>query len=396
MFKRLDEHRGPTLILLTALALLAAAWRSDAVRPLLGGPVNAALDDVSNDWPNDADMDDLTRNYYEGLLELEREPTLGTGVAASIANWLTTREALPKDWRKAKEPMEYGPPDAFLFRENVPDYDGVYKGVHVHMNKWGQRDKEDYSKSKPPRTFRIAVSGGSNTMGFGVEWEDTFAERLERRFNAEFAGGAYDKYEVLNFASNGYHLLEKTYVAVVKCAEFEPDLILVDVLGTDMRSANCDQLATRVLEGRDLHFDFLKQLVEHSGARKGDNQARLRRRLRPYRRQIVSECVEALSVFQQERGITVCILSMRTSTRGLNDGLEWTAVRAEKLGVPVLRIFDSFEGGGQDLYVHPRDFHMSGKAHGLVADEIFAKMMNDDKLRALVTGRSAPESKGTP
>ena len=49
-------------------------------------------------------------------------------------------------------------------------------------NRWGMRDR-DYDLAKSSGTFRIALLGSSNVMGWGVPQEDVFETILEARLN---------------------------------------------------------------------------------------------------------------------------------------------------------------------------------------------------------------------
>jgi len=55
-----------------------------------------------------------------------------------------------------------------LVYELKPGLDTIFKLVPFTTNSRGLRDKE-YSLEKPPNTFRVAVIGGSFTMGAGVD-----------------------------------------------------------------------------------------------------------------------------------------------------------------------------------------------------------------------------------
>ena len=66
--------------------------------------------------------------------------------------------------------------------ELVPGFEGRFKGAPFRTNRWGMRDRE-YTREKPPGTFRIAVLGSSVTMGSGVGDGETFESLAERALN---------------------------------------------------------------------------------------------------------------------------------------------------------------------------------------------------------------------
>lgn len=107
--------------------------------------------------------------------------------------------------------------------ELKPNKDTYFHLARFQTNTQGLRDRE-YAVTKPDHTFRVAVVGDSVTMGWGVELEETYVKRLEKRANADFT----DKhYEFINFAVSGYGL--RDYLAVIKrkVLPYNPDLILI-------------------------------------------------------------------------------------------------------------------------------------------------------------------------
>jgi len=368
-----------------SLAVMTAAGAGAYVRALPEG-VKSIIQTVRNDGPNDIDLDNRTRNYYEGLLDMDRESNERGGLAMQLAGFFQSRQQLPSEWAEQKEPIAPEPIESFLFRENIPGYDGTYKGCHFHMNQWGQRSNVEYTKEKPPGVFRITVCGGSNTMGYGVPLKDSFPYQIEQRLNRELSPKTGLRYEVINFSANGYHLPDKLYMATQRFAAFQPDLAIVDVLGFDLGLINYDYLGRRVREGRNLHFDFLKEIVRQAGAKQSDKREVSLKKLKPYRKSLVEDCFRELHRYEQQSGIPFLVLALRDDTRGIPSKLRWLVQDAEKEGLAVLPIYDSLEGGGMDMYVHPRDYHYSAKAHHLIADEIYSKMMANPRMAAIFNG----------
>jgi hypothetical protein len=84
-----------------------------------------------------------------------------------------------------------------LIVELVPSTSIYFHGEKLSINRWGMRDR-DYEKIPAPNTYRIALTGPSFVMGYGVADEEDFDWLLEDRLNRENAGGQYAKYEILN------------------------------------------------------------------------------------------------------------------------------------------------------------------------------------------------------
>jgi hypothetical protein len=83
---------------------------------------------------------------------------------------------------------------------------------------------------KEPRVFRILAFGGSTLYGAGVNDEETVPAALERRLNAELAGDAPSaprRFEVWNYGTPGYTLLQAAHLAHKLLRTLDPDLLLV-------------------------------------------------------------------------------------------------------------------------------------------------------------------------
>jgi hypothetical protein len=64
-------------------------------------------------------------------------------------------------------------------------------------------------------------SSDSYTLGVGVEFDDIFSKRLERRLNGR------GPYEVINFGVNGYNTAQELATFREVAAAFHPDLVIV-------------------------------------------------------------------------------------------------------------------------------------------------------------------------
>ena len=116
---------------------------------------------------------------------------------------------------------------------------------------------------KPEGTFRIAVLGASMDMGWGVRYQDTYANRLQDWLGACAAeqGFAHPRrFEVLNFAVMAYSPLQRLDTLRRKVLAFRPDLVIYSATTLDIRLTEihlCDMLRKRV----DLQYDFVKAIV---------------------------------------------------------------------------------------------------------------------------------------
>ena len=88
-------------------------------------------------------------------------------------------------------------------------------------NRWGFRDVDYATTTKPPGTYRVAFIGDSVTLGMGVVPEDTFVARI-----GAMATRAGLKVETLNFGVDGYNALQVRELLAVKVLAFQPDQVV--------------------------------------------------------------------------------------------------------------------------------------------------------------------------
>ena len=91
------------------------------------------------------------------------------------------------------------------------------------------------SIEKPLDTYRIALLGDSFTFGWGVEFDQTFGQVLERELNARLPelNSRYKKVEVLNFGVPGYSTFQEVAKFIESGIDFAPDAVLVLFIEND-------------------------------------------------------------------------------------------------------------------------------------------------------------------
>ena len=114
--------------------------------------------------------------------------------------------------------------DAGIVYELRPNARGRFVGQPVVVNSQGLHDNE-YSRQKPPGTFRIVGVGDSSLFGWGVPFEDSSLKVLERRLNETSRAQTF---EVINFAVPGYNTAMEAETFVARCLEYAPDLVLLN------------------------------------------------------------------------------------------------------------------------------------------------------------------------
>ncbi len=111
------------------------------------------------------------------------------------------------------------------------DHGGQQPPYRVSIDEFGAR-YPTHPGAKEPGSFRILFFGGSTLYGTGVNDEETVPAALERRLNRELAAGmpsgpATKRFEVWNYGTPGYTLLQEAHLARKLLRILDPDLILI-------------------------------------------------------------------------------------------------------------------------------------------------------------------------
>ncbi len=117
--------------------------------------------------------------------------------------------------RKLKIPSQ----NPRIGHEHRPGASAHLMGVDVSINRDGLRDR-DFAVGQSA-SHRIIVLGDSLTFGWGVEFHDTFAKRLERSL------GEKGPVEVLNFGHGNYNTVQEVDLFLDKGLAYEPDQVVL-------------------------------------------------------------------------------------------------------------------------------------------------------------------------
>jgi lysophospholipase L1-like esterase len=138
-------------------------------------------------------------------------------------------------------PAPRHPPDPSLkellgiWELGKPNNVGLQGGRYYRTNSAGFRGPE-YSPEPAPGVFRIVVTGDSVTVGAGVEFEDTYAARLQEALNRTPPNPAR-RYEVLNVALAGINARNAIDRLELIGMRFSPQLVIYGVTINDLEGA---------------------------------------------------------------------------------------------------------------------------------------------------------------
>ena len=379
---RLPEVR--TLAPLLVLLVLAQPFVSDA---LPQGPVRSALRSLTSTSLNARDAALQHRGYYEQLEIRQRQNTPAFGAFGIERDaWQT-----PADVGIIRERRDH------LARDLHPSMDITWNGNRFTTNEFGMRD-QPYPREKPPGTLRIALLGPSHVMGNGVGDGETFEALVEERLNREFRHERYQRFEILNFAVDGYTLIQQLALLEHRVFDFSPDAVLM----THYHAANTmaeKYLAGIVWNDVTTPHEPVRALLAEGGLRPLDREG-LPLPFEPWRRVAKSLGIAVRMPWHESRwrvrrivddangwaltrivevtrahGVTPLILTLDAVLPEVPPGIP-NQDEIEAAQVPVLNLFDVFpEAEKAELRVAPWDDHPNARGHQLVADRLYAELV---------------------
>ena len=96
----------------------------------------------------------------------------------------------------------------------------------VHVNAFGFRnEREDYA-TKPDRTVRAFITGGSTAFGLGAAQNMTIAYQLERLLNSNLSGNG-KQYQVINTAFPAWASTQEKLLIQQYLVDMHPDVIIM-------------------------------------------------------------------------------------------------------------------------------------------------------------------------
>ena len=345
---------------LVVLLALGAGW----FESWLGAP-GQFVAELRSTRLNKADREDLIRGYYEDLVRVEQFNTeLWTGLERRpvFAHLFGGEKGAD---RKT---------DDLLGHELVPSVSVPWKLKSFSTNRWGMRDR-DYELAKPEGTFRIALLGSSHLMGWGVADGENFEALIENRLNAEFAGGGHDRFELLNFGVSGYSTLQKVMVFDERALRFAPDAIVYIDHMADSRGGP-KALARAVLRGARVPYPFLTDLAEQAGVTGDMSELRARKLLTPHMETITSWALERIAGTARASGIVPVYVYLPVRPDEQEEPHDHVVQRARAAGFQVLDLADVFaDHEGSELIIGAWDSHPNSAAHAILADRIYASLL---------------------
>jgi hypothetical protein len=340
---------------------------------LLGNPVvygqfgskaQGLISDLTVNRLSDREAALLQRGYYEDLI----------GVNRFNSQLWEIYNKRPSDWVAIRDTPAIRFTNDNLILELAPSTTIDFNGTQLSTNRWGMRDR-DYEQIPPPDTYRIALTGPSFVMGYGVADDEGFDPLLEDHLNEVNAGNPYAKYEILNFAVPGYSAIQDLMVLEQKVLLFQPNAIFFMAHQREEEAAVM-YLADRISAGAELPYPELLELARRAGAEPGASKEEIARRLTPFGSEILAWTYRRVVDVSHDYDMVPVWIFMPTLEFPLQEDKVDGLVRlAEESGFVVLDLSHAYDGQDpESIVVAYWDKHPNAKGHMLIAEDLYLKL----------------------
>ncbi len=284
--------------------------------------------------------------------------------------------------------------------DEVPDYrrrvlrpnlDTRWNGTSFRTNDLGYRGPS-ISPGKPPGTFRVVVLGSSNTMGHGIEDEQTYARLLERWLAGKAGPGR--RVEVVNLAVSGDSPTQQLLRLQLDVPGLDPDWILSDITAL---SFSLEEQHLRWVVGKSVEvpFDFVRDALGQSGVEPDDSPEEFHRKLSPALKPMLGRTIEGSAAMAKRIGVPLTVVILpRADSKTESPGLfRLFRELADRHALRYCDLTDTFDWLKLDDYrIAPWDHHPNALGHrlifarlrdGLLADPDFMGVLDGSRLRVM-------------
>jgi len=343
----------------------------------IGGTAQEIISDLTSNRLSDRDAALLQRGYYEDLVGVNR-------FNSQLWEIYTKR---PSNWVSIRDTAAVRLTNDDLILELAASTTIDFNGTRLTTNRWGMRDK-DYEKIPPPNTYRIALTGPSFVMGYGVNDGEDFDSLLEERLNRENSGTPYAEYEILNFAVPGYSAIQNLMVLEQKALDFQPNAVFYMAHQRE-EEAVVKYMADRLSVGANLRYPDLMDLAHQAGAEPEATKVETERLLQPVGTKLLSWTYRRIVEVSRAHGILPVWIFMPTLENPLRqEEIDHLKRIAEESGFIVVDLSDAYDN--QDLaslVIAYWDKHPNAKGHSLIAEDLYRKLHEkDDEIHLFQQG----------
>ena len=266
-----------------------------------------------------------------------------------------------------------------------PNLDSHWNGSSFRTNGLGFRGP-GISRRKPSGTFRVVVLGSSNTMGHGVEDEESYPRLLEGWLAGRARRGR--RVEVVNLAVSGDSPTQRLLRLQVEAAGLEPDWILCDITALDF-SLEEQHLRWAIAEGAEVPFDFVREALAGSRAAPGDSADEFHEKFRPFLKSLLDRAIGGWAVEATRMGIPLTVVILpRADSKTESPGIfQLFRDSADRHGLGYVDLTDAFDRLELDDYrIAPWDHHPNALGHRLIFARLRDGLLGDRALGVKLDG----------
>jgi hypothetical protein len=381
--RKSSRFRELAATVLSLIILLALGIESVYTR--FGPSVATVIQPLRSGNLSRLDQAALERGYYENLLQVNRfNSQLWEVYSKRPTNWLDIESGALK--------RHVG---GFGGAELIPSFVAETRHGVISINRWGMRD-QDYELQPPADTYRVALLGPSNVMGWGVGDGDTFEALLESRLNRDKAGAPFGRYEILNFGVPGYDPPQQL-VALERALGFRPHAVYYVATGLELSRAA--RYLVGVVEKRIvIPYPALSEIVAKAGLAAEMDETTALRQIAPFHAEILTAVYRAIVEECRTRGIVPVFVFLPQVYKGTwQEETPQTLRIAEAAGFTIVDLTDIYDNvDAASVRLAEWDAHPNARAHAMIADRLFQELEKKfDLLFPAKTSGAEPASKST-
>jgi D-alanyl-lipoteichoic acid acyltransferase DltB (MBOAT superfamily) len=350
------------------------------IQAIFGPEAKAAIVSITRDSLNARDRAMLTRGYYEDL----------TDVIRFNSELFEMYMEKPADWKRIDETEAVIVTDDVRSYELRPDVNFTFLRVPFSTNRWGMRDR-DYPLQKPPGVLRIAVTGASISMGWGIADGQDYCSLLEELLSQGRPDGP--RIEVLNFSCAGYGPVSRLATLESKVSAFDPDIVFYISTPVDMALA-AEEIERAVRSGRRIEYDFVLTALAGADCSIQTPRALFRQRLNQFLPALITTVRQRIADFCNTRKLRLfeVRLPMTHEREETPEIAALNAMLGENGFIPL-----DLSGAYRDVAARETldlaawDDHPNSQAQKLIADELLRVLKRAPEFAILLQPQAAPE-----
>jgi hypothetical protein len=235
-------------------------------------------------------------------------------------------------------------------------------------------------------------------MGNGVADGETFEALVEERLNREFRHPRYTRFEILNFAVDGYTMVQQLAILQDRVFEFSPEIVIATHYHRNREMVET-YLSKVIWAGIDVPYEPVQQLLRDAGLSPVDRggvpvpfasgralakrlgldvrmpSAESDARIRRISDRVLDWSFGAFADATRSHAVKPALLALNAV---LDDapGTMSNESAIRRATIPVIDLFSIFPGDTRaSLRVAPWDDHPNAEGHRLIADQLYGELV---------------------